>query len=119
MVATLVASDVGVVRGGRTVLEGVSLTVAPGTRLGVVGPNGVGKSTLLGALAGLVPLDAGSVRTAPASAAVGLLPQEPAPRAGEVVSAYIERRTGVAAAQSRLDAATEALAAGDDGADDA
>ena len=119
MVATLVAADVGVVRAGHTVLEGVSLTVAPGMRIGVVGPNGVGKSTLLGALAGTVPLDAGSVRTAPPTAAVGLLPQEPQPRPGELLSAYVERRTGVADAQAALDAATQALTDSEPGSDDA
>jgi ATPase subunit of ABC transporter with duplicated ATPase domains len=119
VVATLVASDVGVVLGGRTVLEHVTLTVAPGTRLGVVGPNGVGKSTLLRALGGRIALDAGTVRTAPPTASVGLLPQEPRPRPGERVADYIERRTGVAATQRSLDEATAALAEGADRADDA
>ena len=39
-------------RGGRTVLDRVSLTVGPESRIGVIGPNGVGKSTLLQLLAG-------------------------------------------------------------------
>ena len=45
-------------------------------------------------------------------ATVGYLPQEPERRAGETVRAFLARRTGVAAAQAALDAATEALAAG-------
>ncbi|HEY3484285.1 MAG TPA: ATP-binding cassette domain-containing protein, partial [Ilumatobacteraceae bacterium] len=54
MPATLIARDVTVARGARTVLSHVDLIVPPGRRIGLVGPNGVGKSTLLGALAGEV-----------------------------------------------------------------
>ena len=115
MSATLVAADVTVVRGPSLVLSGVSLTVAPGTRVGVVGPNGVGKSTLLAVLAGELAPESGSVTRAPRTANVGLLPQEPDRRPGETLGAFLARRTGVAEAQRRLDRATEALTNGDDG----
>src|ERR1035441_265784 len=39
--------------GGQLLVDGVSLTVGPRSRIGVVGPNGIGKSTLLRILAGL------------------------------------------------------------------
>ncbi|OZM76648.1 ABC transporter ATP-binding protein [Pseudonocardia sp. MH-G8] len=45
-----------------TVLHGVDLDLAAGTVLGLLGRNGVGKSTLVMTLAGLVPASAGSVR---------------------------------------------------------
>jgi ABC-type cobalamin/Fe3+-siderophores transport system ATPase subunit len=58
---------------GRPVLGPLSLFVAPGDFLGVVGPNAAGKSTLLEALAGLRPLAAGRRDPAPPRADVGIL----------------------------------------------
>jgi ATPase subunit of ABC transporter with duplicated ATPase domains len=97
----------------------LDLVVAPGDVVGLVGVNGAGKSTLLRTLAGELPVDSGSVTLSPPSATVGYLPQEAERRAGETVLAALARRTGVAAAQAALDAATEALSAGHEAADDA
>jgi putative ABC transport system ATP-binding protein len=47
--------------GGRTVLNQVSLEVAPGEHIAVLGESGIGKSTLLNVIAGLEPVDAGSI----------------------------------------------------------
>ena len=58
----LIAERVAVERGGRPVLTGIDLSVQAGEALAVVGPNGVGKTTLLRALAGLLPLASGSIR---------------------------------------------------------
>ena len=80
--------------------NGISLVVSPGDRIGIIGPNGIGKSTLLRVLAGLEEPDAGRVvRTG----AVGYLPQEPAPVDGETVLGYLARRTGVGAAEAAMD----------------
>ncbi len=49
-------------RAGNPVLEAVSLAVAPGTGLAVLGPNGIGKSTLLSLLTGTRRPGAGTVR---------------------------------------------------------
>jgi len=49
------ARAVSVELGGKTVVDKVSLTVAPGEWVTVIGPNGAGKSTLLRAAAGLLP----------------------------------------------------------------
>ena len=48
-------------RGGRRVLDGVSLDLQAGQWLAIVGPNGAGKSSLLSVLAGLLAADAGEV----------------------------------------------------------
>jgi ATPase subunit of ABC transporter with duplicated ATPase domains len=116
--ATIHARDVSVSFGAEPVLSAVSLTVAPRQRIGVVGPNGTGKSTLLRVLAGQLVPETGSVVAAPPTATVGLLPQEPDRRADESVAAFVARRTGVAAATEEMELATTALAAGEPGADD-
>jgi ATPase subunit of ABC transporter with duplicated ATPase domains len=97
--------------GAQTVLDDVTLTVGPESRIGIVGPNGIGKSTLLRILAGLEQPDAGTVRRAPAATTVGFLPQEPDARRGEALRAYLARRTGVAEAEGELDRLTAAMAA--------
>ena len=119
MSATLVVSGLTVVRGPLLVLSELSLTVAPTSRIGVVGPNGVGKSTLLACLSGELQPDAGTLSLAPPTANVGLLPQEPERLSGESVQGFLLRRTGVTAAQADLDAATADLTVGAPGADDA
>ncbi|RSM79671.1 heme ABC transporter ATP-binding protein [Amycolatopsis sp. WAC 01375] len=119
MSATLVAKDLAAGHGDRLLFSGLDLVVAPGEVIGLVGVNGAGKSTLLKTLGGLVPPEEGSVRLNPPTATVGHLPQEPERREGESVRAFLSRRTGVTAAQAELDAATEALTAGEPGADDA
>ncbi|KKI19012.1 MULTISPECIES: ribosomal protection-like ABC-F family protein [unclassified Leucobacter] len=110
MTATLVANGLAGGYAHRTLFEGLDLTVAPGDVIGVVGVNGAGKSTLLRILAGELDAQAGSVSLAPADAFVGWLPQEHTPVEGETIGAYVARRTGVAAATVRLDAASAAFA---------
>ncbi|WP_369142349.1 ABC transporter ATP-binding protein [Streptomyces sp. R44] len=62
MSALLDVRDLVVRRGARTVLDGVSFTVAAGEAVGLVGPSGCGKSTTAAAVLGLLRPDAGSVR---------------------------------------------------------
>ena len=92
-------AGVGRSHGAHTVLRDVTISIDSGARLGVVAPNGVGKSTLLRLIAGLERPDAGAVSRVPADAAVGYLPQEPDAREGETLLAYLGRRTGVAPAE--------------------
>jgi ATPase subunit of ABC transporter with duplicated ATPase domains len=119
MSATLIAKDLAAGHGDRVLFSGLEIVVAPGDVIGLVGANGAGKSTLLRMLAGLDTPERGVLRLNPPTATVGHLPQEPERRPGESVRAFLARRTGVAAAQAALDAATQALVDGTPGADDA
>ncbi|MGW4816060.1 ABC-F family ATP-binding cassette domain-containing protein [Kitasatospora cineracea] len=84
----LVAHDLVRVLGGRRVLDGLSLTAAPGRRIGLIGENGCGKSTLLRVLAGVDEPEVGSV-VRPAD--LGFLHQElPFDPAADVASVLAE-----------------------------
>jgi ATP-binding cassette subfamily F protein uup len=61
--------------GPRALLDGVSLGVSTGDRIGVVGRNGAGKTTLLATLAGAADLDSGRATRA-REARIGFLPQQ-------------------------------------------
>jgi ATPase subunit of ABC transporter with duplicated ATPase domains len=99
-------------RGGRTVVNRISLTVGPQSCVGVVGPNGVGKSTLLLLLAGELHPDSGQVVVDPPTASVGCLAQEHEEAPGETVRDVLAGRTGCRAAETELTEAATALADG-------
>jgi ATPase subunit of ABC transporter with duplicated ATPase domains len=107
-VQSLSLDNVAKYLGPTLVLNGVSLLVSPRSRIGVVGPNGVGKTTLLRLLAGIERPDEGRVLRAPDSLRIGYLPQEAHARDAETVLEYLGRRTGTAEAGADL----EALASG-------
>jgi len=112
MSATLHATGLAAGHGDRVLFSGLDLVVAPGDVVGLVGANGAGKSTLLRLLAGLqIPQDGAVVRSPP-DAIVGHLPQEPDRRPDETVRSFLGRRTGVAEAQSTMDAAAQSLTEG-------
>lgn len=58
----LIAENLGGERGGDTVFSGIGFALEDGQALVVTGPNGVGKSTLLRVIAGLLPVAEGCVR---------------------------------------------------------
>jgi len=76
--------------GGRTLLDGVTLGVAPGEALCLLGPNGTGKTTLLRCLLGLETVRGGSIRV-DGSDLASLSPVEAARR-----MAYVPQNTGAA-----------------------
>jgi ABC-2 type transport system ATP-binding protein len=81
-VAALVVDRLSVALGGRPVLDGLSLSAAPGRLTAVLGPNGAGKTTLIRCCTGLLAADSGTVTvlgrsagSAEVAARVGLMPQ--------------------------------------------
>ena len=62
--------------GDKVILDDVTLSFYPGAKIGVVGPNGMGKSTLLKIMAGLEEVSNGEARLSPGYS-VGILQQEP------------------------------------------
>ena len=98
---------------GKIVLDDVTLGFLPGAKIGVVGPNGMGKSTLLTMMAGLEQPSNGEVLRIPGFS-VGLLSQEPALDDGKTVLGNVAE--GVAETKALLDRYNEIatrLAAGD------
>jgi ATPase subunit of ABC transporter with duplicated ATPase domains len=109
---------VTVERVGKLVLSRIDLTLTTESRLAVIGPNGVGKSTLFAVLAGSLVPDRGEVVRSPERISVGVLRQELDRSAGGTVTDLLSTAVGVATAQAELDAAAAALADGAPGADE-
>lgn len=75
MTALLELKDITAAYGSQLVLHGISLTIADGGMTAIIGPNGHGKTTLLRAISGLVPLRSGSM-TLSGREIAGLRPDE-------------------------------------------
>src|SRR6266487_6705856 len=86
--------------GDKVILDDVTLAFLPGTKIGVVGPNGTGKSTLLRMMAGVEQPSNGDARLMPGFS-VGLLDQEPELDETKTVLGNVE--DGVAETKALLD----------------
>jgi ATP-binding cassette subfamily F protein 3 len=95
-------NTLGRTHGGRVIFAGLSWTIQDGEKIGLVGPNGIGKSTLLRTLAGIEPPDAG-VLTMRRGTRVAYLPQEYAGRPERSVMAeLLAAREDLAAIEARV-----------------
>jgi ATP-binding cassette ChvD family protein len=79
--------------GDRVILDDVTLSFLPGAKIGVVGPNGMGKSTLLKIMAGLDTVSNGEAQLTPGFT-VGILQQEPPLDDNKTVGENIEMAFG-------------------------
>jgi ATP-binding cassette ChvD family protein len=86
--------------GDKVVLDNVTLSFLPGAKIGVVGPNGTGKSTLLKIMAGMEQVSNGEARLMPGFS-VGILSQEPKLNEEKTVLGNVEE--GVAETKKLLD----------------
>ena len=107
---SLTLRQISVSRADRPILVDVDLTFTERSRAALVGPNGVGKSTLLRIIAGRLDPMVGSMVAAPPSVTVGLLDQEVTPEPGVTVRRFVADQLGVSAAETELASASEALA---------
>jgi ATP-binding cassette ChvD family protein len=85
--------------GEKVILDDVTLSFLPGAKIGVVGPNGTGKSTLMRMMAGLEQPSNGDARLMPGFT-VGMLQQEPPLNEDKTVLGNVEE--GVAETQAML-----------------
>ena len=92
---------------GKVVLDDVTLAFLPGAKIGVVGPNGMGKSTLLRMMASLEQPSNGEVRLMPGYS-TGILPQEPSLDEGKTVLGNAEE--GVAGTRALIERYSEVAA---------
>ena len=96
--------------GDKVVLDNVTLSFLHGAKIGVVGPNGTGKSTLLKIMAGLDHASNGDAIIDP-DATVGMLQQEPPLTEGRTVLENVEEAVGTIMGKlSRYNAISEELA---------
>ncbi len=103
-------AGVGKHYGAHIILDQVTLTIGPKARIGVVGPNGVGKTTLLRIVAGREQPDLGTITRAPERLTIGYLEQERALEDGASVLELLTRRVGIADAERELEESARALA---------
>ena len=105
----LFASDISKVYSNRTLFSGLTLNVAAGDRIALIGPNGSGKTTLMDILAGETAPETGSI-SKQRNVTIGYLKQEPASFTGKpLLEEVLDARSEVNALVVEISDAQEAL----------
>jgi ATP-binding cassette, subfamily F, member 3 len=101
--------------GAATILSNISFIINRGERVGLIGPNGVGKSTLLRIVVGAEQPDAGVVARTPPDLTIGYLPQSfDTARSDTVGGVVASAQAAYHEAEAALQQAAEALSAAED-----
>ncbi|MBI4928973.1 MAG: ABC-F type ribosomal protection protein [Anaerolineae bacterium] len=90
----LVVSNLTKNYGTKSLLSNVNFTVNQGERIGLIGPNGCGKTTLLRIISGAESADSGSVRSFPSDLRIGYLPQGLVVDESETIQSYLDHKIG-------------------------
>ena len=105
----LFASDISKVYSNRTLFSGLTLSIAAGDRIALVGPNGSGKTTLMDVLAGETAPETGNI-SKQRNVTMGYLKQEPASFTGKpLLEEVLDARSEVNALVVEISDAREAL----------
>jgi ATP-binding cassette subfamily F protein 3 len=105
----VIAQDLSLSYGPKTLLEDASFSIGPDDRIGLVGANGTGKSTLMKILAGQVHPDSGLLRFR-RNARLGYLPQEiSAPAEGTLIDSVLSAVPGRDALEAEIAGIEEAI----------
>jgi ATPase subunit of ABC transporter with duplicated ATPase domains len=103
----LSVNKIGYETSGHSIFRNVSLSINKGEKIGLVGRNGVGKTTLLNILAGKLEPTEGAVNTG--GYEVGVLPQDLRDWLDRTVYEFIEETTGVTSAREGFEASCAQL----------
>ena len=95
--------------GGRKIFDRLNWQIDTGARVGLVGPNGIGKTTLLRTIVGQLSEDTGSITISPADTTIGYLPQDLAELPDVTLMQYLKDRTGITEAEKELKEREEQL----------
>jgi ATP-binding cassette subfamily F protein 3 len=99
--------------GGKVLFNNLTWSIPPGTRWGLIGANGTGKTTLLRTFTGDVSPDAGTVEIPPQTT-IGYLPQDFVDLEDMSVMSFLRKRFGLEDMETNLRSLEERIASGDD-----
>lgn len=101
--------NIGLSYGNKTLFHGITWMIPPKSRLGLVGDNGTGKTTLLKAIMANVVLDSGAITVTQKENGIGYLPQDLVELEPINIIEYLEKKSGLLQIRNSLEDYTESL----------